>query len=223
MITDRLFELQDTGYRDFHSRLIPDIPKERIIGVRTPALRKLAKELAGTQEAAAFISQLPHNYYEEDNLHAFLVCEMKNFDKCMAEVERFLPYINNWATCDGFAPKVFKKHRAEIYEKVKQWLGSDKTYTVRFGIVTLMDYLKADFDEEMLSLVADIRSEEYYINMAIAWYFSMALVWQYDAALPYLLENRMDKWTHNKSIQKAIESRQIDEETKKYLRTLKRR
>lgn len=223
MITDRLFELQDTGYRDFHSRLIPDIPKERIIGVRTPALRKLAKELAGTQEAEAFISQLPHNYYEEDNLHAFLVCEMKNFDKCMAEVERFLPYINNWATCDGFAPKVFKKHRAEIYEKVKQWLGSDKTYTVRFGIVTLMDYLKADFDEEMLSLVADIRSEEYYINMAIAWYFSMALVWQYDAALPYLLENRMDKWTHNKSIQKAIESRQIDEETKKYLRTLKRR
>ena len=223
MITDRLFELQDTGYRDFHSRLISDIPKERIIGVRTPALRKLAKELAGTQEAAAFISQLPHNYYEEDNLHAFLVCEMKNFDKCMAEVERFLPYINNWATCDGFAPKVFKKHRAEIYEKVKQWLGSDKTYTVRFGIVTLMDYLKADFDEEMLSLVADIRSEEYYINMAIAWYFSMALVWQYDAALPYLLENRMDKWTHNKSIQKAIESRQIDEETKKYLRTLKRR
>lgn len=223
MITDRLFELQDTGYRDFHSRLIPDIPKERIIGVRTPALRKLAKELAGTQEAAAFISQLPHNYYEEDNLHAFLVCEMKNFDKCMAEVERFLPYINNWATCDGFAPKVFKKHRAEIYEKVKQWLGSDKTYTVRFGIVTLMDYLKADFDEEMLSLVADIWSEEYYINMAIAWYFSMALVWQYDAALPYLLEERLDKWTHNKSIQKAIESRQIDDKTKEYLRTLKRR
>ena len=223
MITDRLFELQDTGYRDFHSRLISDIPKERIIGVRTPALRKLAKELAGTQEAAAFISQLPHNYYEEDNLHAFLVCEMKNFDKCMAEVERFLPYINNWATCDGFAPKVFKKHRAEIYEKVKQWLGSDKTYTVRFGIVTLMDYLKADFDEEMLSLVADIRSEEYYINMAIAWYFSMALVWQYNAALPYLTEERLDKWTHNKSIQKATESRQIDDKTKEYLRTMKRR
>ena len=223
MITDRLFELQDTGYRDFHSRLIPDIPKERIIGVRTPALRKLAKELAGTQEAEAFISQLPHNYYEEDNLHAFLVCEMKNFDKCMAEVERFLPYINNWATCDGFAPKVFKKYRAEIYEKVKQWLRSPETYTVRFGIVTLMDYLKADFDEEMLSLVADIRSEEYYINMAIAWYFSMALVWQYNTALPYLLENRMDKWTHNKSIQKAIESRQIDDKTKEYLRTLKRR
>ena len=223
MITDRLFELQDTGYRDFHSRLISDIPKERIIGVRTPALRKLAKELAGTQEAAAFISQLPHNYYEEDNLHAFLVCEMKNFDKCMAEVERFLPYINNWATCDGFAPKVFKKHRAEIYEKVKQWLGSDKTYTVRFGIVTLMDYLKADFDEEMLSLVADIRSEEYYINMATAWYFSMALVWQYNAALPYLTEERLDKWTHNKSIQKATESRQIDDKTKEYLRTLKRR
>lgn len=223
MITDRLFEMQDTGYRDFQSRLMPDIPKEKVIGVRTPVLRKLAKELAGTEEAAAFISQLPHKYYEEDNLHAFLVCEMKKFDKCMAEVERFLPYINNWATCDCFAPKVFKKHRAEVYEKVKQWLGSDKTYTVRFGIVTLMDYLKADFEKQMLSLVADIRSEEYYINMATAWYFSMALVWQYDAALPYLLEERLDKWTHNKSIQKAIESRQIDDKTKEYLRTLKRR
>lgn len=223
MIADRLFELQDTGYRDFQSRLMPDVPKEKVIGVRTPALRKLAKELAGTEGAAAFISQLPHKYYEEDNLHAFLVCEMKDYDSCMAEVERFLPYINNWATCDCFAPKVFKKHRAKVYEKIKQWLDSGETYTVRFGIVTLMDYLKTDFEEQMLLLVADIRSEEYYINMAIAWYFSMALVWQYDAALPYLLEKRLDKWTHNKSIQKAVESRQIDDKTKLYLRTLKRR
>ena len=222
MITDRLFEMQDTGYRDFQRRLMPDIPKEKVIGVRTPALRKLAKELAGTEEAAAFISQLPHKYYEEDNLHAFLVCEMKDYDSCMAEVERFLPYIDNWATCDCFAPRVFKKHRAEIYEKIKQWLKSSETYIVRFGVVTLMDYLKTDFEEQMLSLVADVRSEEYYINMAIAWYFSMALVWQYDAALPYLLEERLDKWTHNKSIQKAIESRQIDDKTKEYLRTLKR-
>lgn len=223
MITDRLFEMQDTGYRDFQSRLMPDIPKEKVIGVRTPALRKLAKELAGTEEAAAFISQLPHKYYEEDNLHAFLVCEIKEYSGCMAEVERFLPYINNWATCDCFAPRVFKKHRAEVYEKIKQWLKSSETYIVRFGIVTLMDYLKTDFEEQMLSLVADVRSEEYYINMAIAWYFSMALVWQYDAALPYLLEERLDKWTHNKSIQKAIESRQIDDKTKEYLRTMKRR
>ena len=222
MITDRLFELQDTGYRDFQSRLMPDVPKEKVIGVRTPALRKLAKELAGTEEAAAFISQLPHKYYEEDNLHAFLVCEMKDYDDCMAEVEQFLPYIDNWATCDCFTPKVFKKHRAEVYEKIKQWLGSAETYTVRFGIVTLMDYLKTDFEKQMLSLVADIRSEEYYINMATAWYFSMALVWQYNAALPYLTEERLDKWTHNKSIQKATESRQIDDKTKEYLRTLKR-
>ena len=196
MITDRLFELQDTGYRDFQSRLMPDVPKEKVIGVRTPALRKLAKELAGTEEAAAFILQLPHKYYEEDNLHTFLICEMKDYDDCMAEVEQFLPYIDNWATCDCFTPKVFKKHRAEVYEKIKQWLGS---------------------------LVADIRSEEYYINMATAWYFSMALVWQYNAALPYLTEERLDKWTHNKSIQKATESRQIDDKTKEYLRTLKRR
>ena len=223
MITDRLFELQDTGYRDFQSRLMPDVPKEKVIGVRTPALRKLAKELAGTEEAAAFILQLPHKYYEEDNLHTFLICETKDYDDCMAEVERFLPYIDNWATCDCFTPKVFKKHRAEVYEKIKQWLGSAETYTVRFGIVTLMDYLKTDFEKQMLSLVADIRSEEYYINMATAWYFSMALVWQYNAALPYLTEERLDKWTHNKSIQKATESRQIDDKTKEYLRTLKRR
>lgn len=223
MITDRLFEMQDTGYRDFQRRLMPDIPKEKVIGVRTPALRKLAKELAGTEEAAAFISQLPHKYYEEDNLHTFLICEMKDYDDCMAEVERFLPYIDNWATCDCFTPKVFKKHRAEVYEKIKQWLGSAETYTVRFGIVTLMDYLKTDFEKQMLSLVADIRSEEYYINMATAWYFSMALVWQYNAALPYLTKERLDKWTHNKSIQKATESRQIDDKTKEYLRTLKRR
>ena len=223
MITDRLFELQDTGYRDFQSRLMPDVPKEKVIGVRTPALRKLAKELAGTEEAAAFILQLPHKYYEEDNLHTFLICEMKDYDDCMAEVEQFLPYIDNWATCDCFTPKVFKKHRAEVYEKIKQWLGSAETYTVRFGIVTLMDYLKTDFEKQMLSLVADIRSEEYYINMATAWYFSMALVWQYNAALPYLTEGRLDKWTHNKSIQKATESRQIDDKTKEYLRTLKRR
>ncbi len=223
MITDRLFELQDTGYRDFQSRLMPDVPKEKVIGVRTPALRKLAKELAGTEEAAAFILQLPHKYYEEDNLHTFLICEMKDYDDCMAEVEQFLPYIDNWATCDCFTPKVFKKHRAEVYEKIKQWLGSAETYTVRFGIVTLMDYLKTDFEKQMLSLVADIRSEEYYINMATAWYFSMALVWQYNAALPYLTEERLDKWTHNKSIQKATESRQIDDKTKEYLRTLKRR
>ena len=223
MITDRLFELQDTGYRDFQSRLMPDVPKEKVIGVRTPALRKLAKELAGTEEAAAFILQLPHKYYEADNLHTFLICEMKDYDDCMAEVEQFLPYIDNWATCDCFTPKVFKKHRAEVYEKIKQWLGSAETYTVRFGIVTLMDYLKTDFEKQMLSLVADIRSEEYYINMATAWYFSMALVWQYNAALPYLTEERLDKWTHNKSIQKATESRQIDDKTKEYLRTLKRR
>ena len=223
MITDRLFELQDTGYRDFQSRLMPDVPKEKVIGVRTPALRKLAKELAGTEEAAAFILQLPHKYYEEDNLHTFLICEMKDYDDCMAEVERFLPYIDNWATCDCFTPKVFKKHREEVYEKIKQWLGSAETYTVRFGIVTLMDYLKTYFEKQMLSLVADIRSEEYYINMATAWYFSMALVWQYNAALPYLTEERLDKWTHNKSIQKATESRQIDDKTKEYLRTLKRR
>ena len=223
MITDKLFELQDTGYRDFNSRLIPDVPKAKIIGVRTPQLRRLAKSLAGTDEAAGFIRQLPHTYYEENNLHAFLVSEIKDYEVCLRETERFLPYIDNWATCDGFSPKVFKKHRAEIYIKIKEWLASSETYTVRFGIVRLMDYLKDDFEEEMLSLVAGIRSEEYYINMAVAWYFSMALVRQYEKTLPYLTEHKLDKWVHNKSIQKAVESRQLDKASKEYLRTLKRR
>lgn len=223
MITDKLFELQDTGYRDFNSRLIPDVPKAKIIGVRTPQLRRLARSLAGTDEADRFIRQLPHTYYEENNLHAFLVSEIKDYEVCIRETEKFLPYIDNWATCDGFCPKVFKKHRAEVYLKIKEWLASSETYTVRFGIVRLMDYLKDDFEEEMLSLVAGISSEEYYINMAAAWYFSMALVRQYESTLPYLTECKLDKWVHNKSIQKAIESRQLDKASKEYLRTLKRR
>lgn len=222
MIIDRLFEVQDIGYREFHSRLVPDIPKENIIGVRVPVLRKLARELVGSREAKEFLADLPHEYYDENCLHAFITAEIKDYGECMDEVEKFLPYIDNWAVCDCFSPKVFKKHRGEVYLKIQEWISSSLTYTVRFGIVRLMDYLKDDFKPEMLEYVSELRSEEYYINMASAWYFSMALAKQYDAAIPYILENKLDKRVHNKSIQKAIESRQIDADIKDYLRTLKR-
>ena len=222
-VTEHLLALADAGNAAFTARLAPGVDPDRMLGCRIPQLRRLARTLRGTPEAAAFLTQLPHRYYDENNLHGILLGHIRPTGEALDALERFLPHVDNWATCDCFTPKVFKKHRAEVYEKIKQWLGSAETYTVRFGIVTLMDYLKTDFEKQMLSLVADIRSEEYYINMATAWYFSMALVWQYNAALPYLTEERLDKWTHNKSIQKATESRQIDDKTKEYLRTLKRR
>lgn len=218
-----LFARQDPDYREFHSKLVPTLDKETIVGVRTPVLRAYAKEL-GAEAAADFLAVLPHIYYEENCLHAFLIERIKEFDRCMAETERFLPYIDNWATCDMFSPKVFKKHRREVYGACLRWLKSDHVYTVRYGIVTLMSgFLDEEFRPELLERVAALQSEEYYINMARAWLFAEALAKQYDAALPYLLEHRMDIWTHNKAIQKAVESRRIDPETKAYLKTLKRK
>ena len=216
-----LFALRDEKYRDFHKKLVPTVEEERIIGVRIPALRKYAKELS-SETGIAYLDLLPHHYIEENNLHAFIISGMRDFDEAMRRTEEFLPYIDNWATCDSFMPKVFKKHPAEVYEKVKQWLKSERTYTVRYGIVTLLNnFLDEEFRAEMLDLTAELRSDEYYINMAIAWYFSMALVKQYDAALPYIIGRKLDRWTHNKAIQKAIESYRISDETKAYLRTLK--
>jgi len=216
-----LFDLQDEKYRDFHKKLVPTIDEERIIGIRVPELRKYAKALPA-QDKDAYLDSLPHRYIEENNLHAFIISGMKDFDEAMRRTEEFLPYIDNWATCDSFMPKVFKKHPAAVYEKVKQWLESERTYTVRYALVTLLNnFLDEEFRPEMLGLAANIRSEEYYINMAAAWYFSVALVKQYDAALPYITEHRLDRWTHNKAIQKAIESYRISDETKVYLRSLK--
>lgn len=216
-----LFAMRDEKYRDFHKKLVPTVEEERIIGVRIPALRKYAKELS-SETGIAYLDLLPHHYIEENNLHAFIISGMRDFDEAMRRTEEFLPYIDNWATCDSFMPKVFKKHPAEVYEKVKQWLKSERTYTVRYGLVTLLNnYLDKEFKADMLDLAANLRSEEYYINMAIAWYFSMALVKQYDAALPYIIGRKLDRRTHNKAIQKAIESYRISDETKAYLRTLK--
>lgn len=223
-ITDGLFALKDENYRRFHAKLIPDIPIDNIIGVRTPVLRKYAKEVAKLPEANIFLESLPHSYYEENNLHGALLSLLypKDIIAFMEQLERFLPYVDNWATCDMLSPKIFKKHLPYVYERVQKWLQSDAVYTIRFGIVTLLGfYLDDAFEPEMLQLVANVRSEEYYVNMAVAWYFSMALVKQYDATLSYIQNRVLEPWTHNKSIQKAIESRRIPQETKAYLRGLK--
>lgn len=222
-ITKDLFALQDETYRAFHAKLMPTISYEKIIGVRTPALRSYAKEAAKMPEVYDFLEELPHTYYEENNLHgAVLGLIYKDVESYLEKLEQFLPYVDNWATCDMMSPKVFKKNLPLVYEYVKKWLKSEDIYTVRFGIVTLLGfYLDDAFNPEMLRLVSEVESEEYYIKMAVAWYFSIALVKQYDVAISYFTEPVLEPWTHNKAIQKAIESYRIDKETKAYLRTLK--
>lgn len=218
-----LFSLQDLGYRAFQSRLIPTVDPDSIIGVRTPALRKYAKELAKNPEVSLFLSALPHAWFDENQLHAFLISEEKDFDTCVREVNRFLPYIDNWATCDQLSPRVFRKHRDELLPQIQIWLRSNRTYTIRFGIGMLMQhYLDDRFDPAYPELVAGIRSEEYYVNMMIAWYFSTALAKQYAQIVPFFETPRLDPWTHNKAIQKAVESFRITAEQKTYLRGLKR-
>lgn len=216
---DLLFELQDLKYRDFHSKLMPTVDKEKIIGVRVPVLRKLAKEVKDTEKAKLFLEKLPHTYYEENNLHAFLVELVKDFDTALYETERFLPYVDNWATCDMFYPKVFKKNAELLMHKIEEWIKSDKTYTVRYAIGLLM---RMNFKKEHMDMVAAVESEEYYINMMVAWYFATALTFNYDEAVVYLSKNRLSKWAHNKTIQKAIESYRIDIDAKNILRGMKR-
>ena len=217
-----LFQVQDKGYRDFQSKLIPTIPAETIIGVRTPAIRKLAKEYAKDPESAAFLMQLPHTYYDENILHALLVAEIKDYDTCVKEVERFLPHVDNWAVCDIFSPKVFKKNRDRLIKKIKEWTASDHPYTCRFGMEMLMThFLDEHFRVEYLAIPAEVHSEEYYVNMMIAWFYATALAKQWDAAVSYIEEKRLNPWTHNKTIQKARESYRITPEQKEYLKTLK--
>ena len=221
-IQARLFELQDLSYRDFQCKLMPTVDPDTVIGVRTPDLRKLAKSFSKEPEAEAFLRTLPHKYYEENNLHGFLIETMKDYSQVIAALNAFLPYVDNWATCDQIRPKIFKKHLPELREQIQVWMASSHTYIVRFGIEMLMSfYLDEQFQPEYLDWVADVHSEEYYVNMMIAWYFATALAKQYDAALPYLQEHRLEPWTHNKAIQKAIESYRITDEQKAYLRSLK--
>ena len=220
-IRAELFKLQDVKYRDFQVKLIPGKDIETMIGVRTPDLRKYAKALSKKDNIEEFLNDLPHKYFDEDQLHAFIVSEMKDYEKCMEETEKFLPYVDNWATCDQMSPKVFKKHKGELLDLIQKWLKSDKTYTVRFGIGMLMEhYLSEDFDNQHLEKVASIESDEYYLNMMIAWYFATALAKQYDYAVKYLENDRLQKWTHNKTIRQAVESYRITPEQKSYLKTL---
>lgn len=226
MLTDEiqreLFAKQDTAYRDFQAKLIPTLKADSMIGVRTPELRKMAKQYAKREDIGTFLAVLPHSYFDENQLHAFILSERKDFLQCVKELTIFLPYVDNWATCDQLSPKVFKKHRQELLPYIRKWLASDKTYVVRFGIGMLMEhFLDEDFDTLYLETVSKIRSEEYYINMMIAWYFATALAKQYEAALPFIENERLAPWTHNKAIQKAVESLRITPEQKTYLKSLK--
>lgn len=221
-IRQRLKELRDEEYRSFHSKLMPETDPAVIIGVRMPQLRKLAKEISVIPEACRFMKQLPHRYYEENNLHGLLIEGIKDYDECMDALEHFLPYVDNWATCDMIAPKIFAKHREDLLVHIRAWLRSALTYTVRFGTGMLMrHFLDDDFREEYLDMVSALRSDEYYVNMMTAWYFATALAKQYEAALPYIEGRKLDVWTHNKAIQKARESRRVSQEHKEYLGTLK--
>lgn len=218
----KLLSMGEEGYRAFQCRLMPTVEPERVIGIRTPALRSFAREFSKTPEAAVFLKTLPHWYYEENNLHAFLIEGMGDYAQAIAALEEFLPYVDNWATCDMMRPKAFKTRLTELLEQIKIWISSDHTYTIRFGIEMLMTfYLDDKFQPEYLELAAGVRSEEYYVNMMTAWFFATALAKQYDAALPYLQQRRLDSWVHNKAIQKAVESYRITEDQKAYLRLLK--
>ena len=221
-IINGLFDLQDREYRDFQAKLIPSASADKMIGVRTPVLRKLAKDLAKRKDIGGFLNDLPHRYFDENQLHAFIISQLKDYEQCMDEVIRFLPYIDNWATCDQLSPKMFRKHRPKLIDQIRKWIISDRTYTIRFGIGMLMEhFLDEDYDPAYPEMVACIRSDEYYVNMMIAWYFATALAKQYDSILPFIKNRRLDPWTHNKTIQKARESYRISPEQKEYLKALK--
>ena len=221
-VQKQLFELQDLKYRDFHAKLMPTIDKEKVIGVRTPALRSYAKQFGKTEEAKEFMKVLPHKYYEENNLHGMLLEQIKDYDELIIELEKFLQYIDNWATCDLLSLRIGKKNLEDFLEKINKYIKSDQPYTIRFGISMLMKhYLDDNFKIEYANKVTAVQSEEYYVNMMRAWYFATALAKQYDSIIPFIEEKKLDVWTHNKAIQKSIESYRITPEQKEYLRTLK--
>lgn len=221
-IRSELFANQDTKYREMQIKIIPSIAADSIIGVRTPILRSMAKTLSKNENISEFLDELPHRYFEENQLHAFIISGIKDYDDCMDKLQIFLPYVDNWATCDQMSPKVFKKHKAGLLEHIREWISSDKPYTIRFGTGMLMEhFLDEDFDPVYPEMVSVLRSDEYYVNMMSAWYFATALAKQYDAVLPFIEGQKLDKWTHNKAIQKSVESYRITPEQKEYLKTLK--
>lgn len=221
-ITSALFNMQDTGYKTFQAKLMPTVNPEVIIGVRTPLLRKFAKDILKTSDVSQFLDALPHRYYDENTLHGIILSELKDYDETIKRIDEFLPYVDNWATCDLMSPKVFKKHKAELLGEIDRWILSDEVYTVRFGLEMLMShYLDDDFKPEYLEKAAGVKNDDYYVRMMVAWFFATALAKQYASALPYIENNVLEKWTHNKSIQKAVESYRITDEQKAYLKTLK--
>ena len=223
-IQKELFSRQDKEYMKFLSKLTPNVSEDTIIGVRIPEIRKLAKKLVKNNEYEDFLKELPHKYYDENLLHGAIISESKDVENCIESLDSFLPFVDNWAVCDTISPKIFKKHKKELIEKIKEWSQSDKTYTCRFGVEMLMThFLDEDFKKEYLEMVANIHSEEYYVKMVIAWFFATALAKQWDYAVIYLENNRLDVWVHNKTIQKARESLRILEDKKGYLKRLKRK
>ena len=223
-VVQALHNLQDKNYRDFNAKLIPDVSLDKIIGVRSPALRQYAKSIKNTDKAKEFVNTLPHVYFEENNLHGILVSEIKDWEQGITLLERFLPHVDNWATCDLLSPKCFENHDAQVLQRVEQWMSSDHPYTVLFGINVLMDrFLGERFEERFLYQVVGVKRQEYYIKMMIAWYFATALAKQYDSAIQVIQGQLLDKWTHNKAIQKALESYRVSDEHKKILKTLKRK
>ncbi|MCR5617027.1 MAG: DNA alkylation repair protein [Clostridiales bacterium] len=221
-IQKELFENRDLKYAEFQGKLIPGKDPDRVLGIRTPVLRKLAKTLVKREDISEFLDDLPHGYFDEDQLHAFIISEMKDYKRCMEELQKFLPYVDNWATCDQMSPKIFKKHRSELLGCIREWIKSDRTYTIRFAVGMLMEhFLDEDFSVKYPEMISKVRSDEYYVNMMIAWYFATALAKQYDPVLPFIENRKLDVRAHNKAIQKAIESYRITDEKKAYLRTLK--
>lgn len=218
-IRKKLMSMADANYKDFSSKLMPTVDKETVMGVRVPLLRSFAKNLTDYDD---FLNDLPHKYFEENNLHAFLIEREKSFDKCIEKLESFLPYVDNWATCDGMKPKALKNEPQKLMIYIDKWIHSSHIYTVRYAINLLMSfYLDDNFDKAHLRLVADIKSQEYYVNMMRAWYFATALAKRYEDTLPYIKDGCLDKWTHNKTIQKSIESYRINKQQKDCLRSLR--
>lgn len=219
---NELLLLKDAKYAEFQCKLIPNIPRDSIIGVRTPQLKQMAKEMFRAGNADAFLNELPHAYFEENQLHAFILNQIKDFNLCITKTELFLPYVNNWATCDQLSPAVFAKHTDSLLPYIKKWIGTNNTYTVRFGICMLMrHYLDKNFDEAYPLIVSKIVSDEYYVNMMVAWYFATALAKQFDAVVPFVENRTLPAWTHKKTIQKACESYRLTDEQKEYLKTLR--
>ena len=221
-VYERLNACGDEQYREFQSKLLPNIPKDTFLGVRTPDMRRIAKEIRGTREAETFLTELPHRFYEENLVHFFLVAMIRDFDQCVQAVETFLPYVDCWPVCDQSTPKVFAKNHENLLPLIQKWMGSDHVYTVRFGIRMLMnEFLGEDFKPEYLDWVAGVQGEDYYIRMMVAWYFATALAKQYDASVVYIEQHKLEPWTHKKAIQKAIESFRVTEAHKEYLKTLR--